>query len=92
MQADISSHKLRDDRIPCGDLEKTIVLHLPWTEGLTSFSHIERCAEFLARKVDDASLFVKIDRNTNITVPTNKRRLASHLTSSSVRIVLASLV
>ena len=35
---------------------------------------------------------VKIDTNTNITVPTNKGRLASRLTFSSVRIVLPSLV
>ena len=53
-------------------LEKAIVLHLFWTEGLTSFWHIKRCAEFIASKGDDAWLFVKIDRNTNITVPTNK--------------------
>ena len=35
-------------------LEKAIVLHLFWTEGLTSFGHIERCAEFIASKGDDA--------------------------------------
>ena len=35
-------------------LEKTIVLHLFWTEGLTSFCHIERCAEFIVSKGDDA--------------------------------------
>ena len=29
-------------------LEKAIILHLFWTEGLTSFRHIERCAEFIA--------------------------------------------
>ena len=37
-------------------------------------------------------LFVKIDRNTNITVPTSKGRLASRLTFSRVRSVLPSLV
>ena len=50
------------------------------------------CAEFIASKGDDASLFVKIDRNTNITVPTNKGCLASCLTFSSVLTVLPSLV
>ena len=39
---------------PVGTVEKAIVLHLFWTEGLTSFGHIERCAEFIASKVDDA--------------------------------------
>ena len=77
---------------PVETLEKAIVLHLFWTEGLTSFWHIERCAEFSASKGDDAWLFVKIDRNTNITVPTNKGRLASCLTFSRVRTVLPSLV
>ena len=77
---------------PVETLEKAIVLHLFWTEGLTSFWHIERCAEFIASKVDDAWLFVKIDKNTNITVPTNKGRVASRLTFSSVRTVLPSLV
>ena len=77
---------------PVETLEKAIVLHLFWTEGLTSFWHIERWAEFIASKGDDAWLFVKIDRNTNITVPTNKGGLASRLTFSSVRTVLTSLV
>ena len=39
---------------PVETLEKAIVLQLFWTEGLTSFSHIEMCAEFMASKVDDA--------------------------------------
>ena len=73
---------------PVETLEKAIVLHLFWTEGLTSFWHIERCAEFIASKGDHGWLFVKIDRNTNIYVPTNKGRLTSRLTYSSVRIVL----
>ena len=77
---------------PVETLEKAIVLHLFWTEGLTTFWHIESCAEFMASKGDDACLFVKIDRNTNITVPTNKGRLASRLTFSRVRSVLPSLV
>ena len=73
-------------------IEKAIVLHLFWTEGLTTFWHIEWCAEFTASNGDDAWLFVKIDRNTNITVPNNKGCLASRLTFSSVRTVLPSLV
>ena len=73
-------------------LEKAIVLHRFWKEGLTSFWQIEMCAEFIASKGDDAWLFVKIDMNTNITVRNNKARLASRLTSSSVCIVLPSLV
>ena len=39
---------------PVETLEIAIVLNLFWTEGLTSFRHIERCAEFIASKVDDA--------------------------------------
>ena len=86
------SHNEGMTESPVETLENAIVLHLFWTEGLTSFWHIERCAEFIASKGDDAWLFVIIDRNTNINVPTNKGRLASCLTSISVRIVLPSLV
>ena len=39
---------------PVETLEKAIVLDLFWTEGLTSFGHIERCTEFIASKVHDA--------------------------------------
>ena len=39
---------------PVETLEKTIDLHLFWTEGLTSFGHFERCAEFSASKGDNA--------------------------------------
>ena len=73
-------------------LEKAIVLNPFWTEGLKSIWDFERGPEFNASKGDDAWLFVKIDRNTHITVPTNKGRLASRLTFSSVRTVLPSLV
>ena len=61
---------------PVETLEKDIVLHHFGTEGVTSFCHIKRCAGFIASKGDDAWLFVKIDRNTNITLPTNKGRFA----------------
>ena len=73
-------------------LEKSIVLNLFWTEGLISIWYFERCADFNASKCDDAWLFMKIDRNTNITVPSNKGRLASRLTSRSVCIFLPSIV
>ena len=56
---------------PVETLEKAMVLNVFWTEGLISFSHIESCAEFIFQKVTMPD-FVKIDRNTNITVPTNK--------------------
>ena len=36
---------------PVETLERAIVLHLFWTEGITCFGHIERCAEFIASKV-----------------------------------------
>ena len=38
---------------PVETLEKAIVLHLFWREDLTSFGDIERCAEFIASRVDD---------------------------------------
>ena len=53
---------------PVDTLEKTIILNVFWTEILTSIWDFERFAEFKALKDDDARLFVKIDRNTNITV------------------------
>ena len=47
------------------------------THTLTTLWQLESYVEFTASNFDDAWLFVKIDRNTNITVPTNKGRLAS---------------
>ena len=38
---------------PVETLKKAIVLDLFWREGLTSFGHIERGAEFSASKGDD---------------------------------------
>ena len=73
-------------------LHKAIVLNDFWTEGLTSIWDFERCAEFNASKGDDAWLFVNFDRNTNITVPTNKGSFASRLTFRSVCIFLPSIV
>ena len=77
---------------PVETLEKAIVLNLFWKEGLTSIWDFERCAEFNASKGDDAWFLVKIDRNNNITVATNKRSLASRLISRSVCIFLPSIV
>ena len=77
---------------PVENLEKAIVFNIFWTEGLISLWHFERCAEFIASKGDHAWLFVKIYRNTNITVPTNKGRLASRITCRRVRIFLPSIV
>ena len=39
---------------PVATLEKAIVLHLFWTEGLTFFCHIESWAEFIDSKGEDA--------------------------------------
>ena len=47
---------------------------------------------FSASKRDGALLFMKIDRNPNITVQTRKRDLNDNLTSRSVRIELPRLV
>ena len=77
---------------PVETLEKALGLSLFWTAGLTSIWHLERHAEFIDSKGDDAWLFVKVDRNPNITVPTNKGCLTSRVTSRSVRIVLPSLL
>ena len=72
-------------------LEKTVVLRLIWIGGITSLWYIERQTEFKASKGDDAWLFLKMDRNPNITVPARKWALVFGLTSRSVRIVLPSL-
>ena len=77
---------------PVETLEKAAGIRLFWTGGLTSVWHHKRRAELNASKGDDSWLFMKIDRNPNKTVPTNKRHLASRVTSRSVCIVLPSLV
>ena len=48
--------------------------------------------EFNASNADDSCLFLKIDRNPNITVPSRNRRFVSRLTFRIVHIVLPSLV
>ena len=77
---------------PVETLEKAIVLRLIWIVGITSLWYIERHTEFKASKVDDAWLFLKMDSNPKITVPTRKWALVSCLNSRSVCIVLPSLV
>ena len=77
---------------PVETLEKAVGLRLIWTGGIISLWHIERHTEFNASKGDDALLFLKMDRNPNITVPTRKWTLVSCFTSRCVRIVLLSVV
>ena len=82
----------RDVWIPCGDPRESRRSPPHLGRGLTSFWDCERHTEFNASKGDDAWLFLKMDRNSNITVPTRKCTSVSCLTSRSVRIVLSSLV
>ena len=77
---------------PVETVEKAIVLCVIWIGGFTSLWYLERHTEFKASKGDDAWLFLKMDMNPNITVPTRKWALVSCLTSRSVRIFLPSLV
>ena len=77
---------------PVETLEKAIILGLIWIGGITSLWYLERHTEFKASKGDEAWLFLKMDRNPNITVPTKKWALVYCLTCRSVRIVLSSLV
>ena len=55
---------------PVETLEKAVVVCLIWTGGFTSLWPLEKHTKFNASKVDDAWLFLKMDRNPNITVPT----------------------
>ena len=77
---------------PVETLEKSIVPRLIWIGGITSLWYFRRHTEFKATKGDDAWLFLKMNRNPNITFPTRKWALVSCLNSRSVRIVLPSLV
>ena len=73
-------------------LENAVVLRLICIGVIISLGYIESRTEFKASKGDDAWLFLKIDRNPNITVPTRKWAWVSCLTSRSVHIFLPSLV
>ena len=53
-------------------LTKAIGLRLIWIGGIISLGHLERHTEFNASKADNALLFLKMDRNPSITVPTRK--------------------
>ena len=76
-----------------GNLEKVPSRSPPHLGTMTHiFWHLARSVEFNSSKGDDAWLFLKIDRNPNITVPTRNGRLVSCLTFRRVRIVLPSLV
>ena len=77
---------------PVETLEKALVPRLIWTGGLISLWNHKRHTEFSASKGDDAWLFLKIDRNHNITVPTRKWTSVSCINSRSIRIFLPSLV
>ena len=82
----------RDVWIPCGVPRERRWSPPHLDRGLTSFWHLQRHTEFNASKGDDAWLFLKMDRNPNITVPTRKWTSVFCLTSRSVRIVLPSVV
>ena len=57
---------------PVEALEKAVGLTIILTGGIISFGHLERHMEFHASKRGDALLFLRMDRNPNITVPTRK--------------------
>ena len=57
---------------PVETLEKDGGVPIIWTESLTSLWSLERHTEFNASQGDDACLFLKIDRNPNISVETRK--------------------
>ena len=77
---------------PVKTLEKAVGLRLIWRGGIISPWHLERHTEFNASKGDNALLFLKMDRNPNITVPTQMWTSVSCFTSRCVRIVLLSVV
>ena len=53
-------------------LDKAVFHYLIWIGGITSLLYLERHTEFNASEADDALLFLTMDRNPNITVPTRK--------------------
>ena len=77
---------------PVETLEKAVGLRLIWTGLITSLWHLERHTKFNASKGEDAWLFLKMDRNPNITVPTRNWNSVSCLISRIIRIVLPSIV
>ena len=77
---------------PVETLEKAAVLRLIWTGGIISIWHPERHTKLKASKGDHALLFLKMDRNPNITVPTGKWTSVYCFTFRCVRIILLSIV
>ena len=64
----------QDERMsesPVETLERAVGLRLIWTGESYHFDTL-RHTEFNASQGDDAFLFLKMDRNTYITVPTRK--------------------
>ena len=57
---------------PVETREKAVGFRLIWTGGIISLCHLEKHTKFNASKGDDAFLFLKMDRNPNITVATRK--------------------
>ena len=82
-----SCYMSQDERMsesPVETLEKAIALRAIWTGGITSLWHLESNKEFNVSKCDNALLFLKMDRNSNITVPTRKWASVSGFTSRCV--------
>ena len=77
---------------PVEILQKALGLHFIPKRGLTCLWQLESHVEFTASNFDDAWQFFNIVRNPHITVSNRKRDLNSHLTSTSVRIVLPCIV
>ena len=76
---------------PEESLDKAVVLLHIWVGGTTSLWYLKRYTEFKAWKGDDAWLFLKMDRNPNITVRSRKWAVVSCLTFRRVHIVLPSV-
>ena len=72
-------------------LEKTLVHRLIWY-GASHLLTPREARGILFFKVDEAWLFLKIDRNPKIFLEIKKGRLISQLTFRSVCIILSSLV
>ena len=77
---------------PVQTLEKAVGLCLIWPGEITSLWHLQRHTEFNDSKGDDALLFLKMDRNPNISVVTRKWNSVSWFTSRCVSIVLLRVV
>ena len=92
MHAHFSSHNIKGClNILCSPQRKPYVPpHLDRGPHITW--HFKSPTDFSILKGSAACLFLKIDRNPNISVETRKGRMVSHLTSRSVCIILPNLV